>query len=236
MVSLATLRCGMAALLLRCRLAPRLVKPETLRCGLRALSSRLPPGGVQLTESQQRQDRMEEELEEKIWEKLHATPEPRLRSEVPLPPTTHRESWTPAALVSDQPAENVLNFSSRFYIDASGEQPAWANKVELSVKVAQLGLSELEQRRLVAVAARQYDRKRRELRFTCRLHAEVAKNKQELRATLGKLLADAREHAAAHAQTPDSQLPLALRQRPWHARDPRAYKGYSRFRERSRAC
>ena len=111
----------MAALLLRCRLASRLVKPETLRCGLRALSSRLPPGGVQLTESQQRQDRMEEELEEKIWEKLHATPEPRLRSEVPLPPTTHRESWTSAALVSEQPAENVLNFSSRFYIDASGE-------------------------------------------------------------------------------------------------------------------
>lgn len=200
----------------------------------RALSSN-PRGGKQLTEAQQRLENQEEELDEQIWGKLNSTPEPRLRSDPPLPPTTHRESWAPASLVAADPAENVLRFTSRMYIDATGEQPEWANKVELVVKVSKLGLSVLEQRRLLAVASRQYNRKRGELMFTCRRYADVARNKMELRATLGKLITDARQNSDAHAAMPDSQLPLAVRSRPWIARDPRAYRGQrpNRFKNAS---
>ena len=38
------------------------------------------------------------------------------------------------------------------------------------------------------------------------------------------LLADARENAEAHARTPDSELPLACRSRPWLPRDRRVYR------------
>jgi len=180
----------------------------------------------QLTEAQERQMQKERELESKIWERLQDSPSPRLRSEPPSPPTTHRESWAPASLVSADPADNVLHFTTRMYIDATGQQPEWANKVELVVKVSQLGLNYLEQSRLVAVALRQYDRKRGELKLTCRRYAEVARNKSELRMTLRRLIVDAQQNAAAHASTPESQLPLAVRQRPWYAGDSRAYRGH----------
>ena len=135
----------MAALLLRGRWAARLVTSASVRCELRALSSTT--RGVQLTEPQQRVQKLEDELEQMIDEKLHAPPAPRLRSAPPAPPVTHRESWAPAAHVSEQPAENILHFTARMYIDASGKQPEWANKVEMSVKLSQLGLSDTEQQR-----------------------------------------------------------------------------------------
>ena len=150
--------------------------------------------------------------------------EPQLRKPVPLPPATHVETWANAALVSANPNENALSFRTRFYSDATGVQPDYAKKVQLVVSVAKLQLTSLEERRLLAVANRQYIRRRHELLFTCDLHADTARNKAELRAQLGRLLADARENAEAHALTPDSELPLAWRSRPWMPRDRRAYK------------
>ena len=68
-------------------------------------------------------------------------------------------------------------------------------------------------------------RSRHQLRFTCDKYAEVARNKAELRATVDSLVEDAKQHAEAHASVPDSELPLAVRSRPWLPGDPRCYRG-----------
>ena len=57
------------------------------------------------------------------------------------------------------------------------------------------------------------DRSTDVLRLQCVRHDEPHKNKAELRALLGSLLADARENAAAHAATLQHELPLADRRR-----------------------
>ena len=98
-----------------------------------------------------------------------------------------------AAFVS--PEAGALRFRTRFYLDSVGKQPDYANKVQLTVKVSELGLSELEKQRLLAVASRHYDRKRGVLVLTSRHYAEVARNKAMLRDTVRQLVADARENA-----------------------------------------
>ena len=182
--------------------------------------------GKQLSVAEENFAKEEEESLNAMWEKLNAgKPEPRFRDPVPVPPTTHVETWAPVNLVSSNVDENALEFRSRFYIDAKGTQPAHANKVQLAVKLSRLGLNPLERKRLLAVAYPYYNAKRGELRLSCNRYAEAARNKQELRDKVTALLADARENAEAHAATPDSELPLAARSRPWRPRDPRAYYG-----------
>ena len=101
----------------------------------RVLSSGVSNRSYRPTESERQQHEADELLESTLWGKLQAGPAPRFRSEPPTPPSTHHESWAPATLVSAHQKENVLQFSTRFYIDSTGEQPEYANKVELVVKV-----------------------------------------------------------------------------------------------------
>ena len=164
----------------------------------------------------------EAEVEAAVWERLNrGSPEPKLRSPVPRPPTTHLETWANRGYVSALPDENALSFRTRFYIDSTGEQPDYANKVQLVVKLSKLGLTPLEERRLIAVALPNYDRKRKELRFSTMRYDEVGRNKDFLRQRMAALLEDARENAEAHSLIPDKQLPFAARSRPWLPRDPR---------------
>ena len=197
---------------------------------VRALSSR----GPNLSQAEQRLREEERRIHDKFWERVKVGAEPRFRSPVPPPPTTHHESWAPAAYVSPDPLDNALSFRTRFYIDATGEQPDHQRKVQLVVKVSKLGLSALERARLIAVGNRHYNRKRGELLLTCSRYAEVARSKAELRETVRGLVADAKENAEAHASTPDSELPLACRSRPWFPRDPRSYRGHPVGHRRSR--
>ena len=224
----------MAAMLQLClrsvRPCVRMPCVRPLGIGSRALSSS-PSGGrprrPPLSEAARRELEAEAGIRSAMWEKLNsAGPEPRFRPPPPMPPTSHSETWAPASLVSDNPSENALTFVTRFYIDATGEQPDYANKVQLTVNVSKLGLNEQERSRLLAVTSRHYNRKRDELLFTCRRYTEVARNKAELRETVARLVADAREQAEAHASTAESELPLLSRSRPWAPRDPRAYRGH----------
>ena len=91
-----------------------------------------------------------------------------------------------------------------------------------------------DRQRLLAVAQRHYNRKTRSLTFACNRYPERARNKAELREKFRLLVADARENAQAHAAAPDSELPLACRSRPWLTRDPRAYRGHSKYRRGQR--
>jgi hypothetical protein len=181
------------------------------------------PRGPPLSLAEQKIRAEEEEMSAAFWKKLNTGPEPRLRGAPPLPSTDHAESWAPGHLVSSLPVENALQFRTRFYIDSVGQQPAYANKVQVAVSLPRLGLSESEMARLLAVARPNYNHKRRELLFTCRRYAEVARNKEELRLRVEQLLADAREHSCDIA--PDEELPLAARARPWLPGDRRVYKG-----------
>ena len=163
-----------------------------------------------------------------IWEKLNTGPEPRYRSPTPMPQTTHVETWAPADAVSDEKLENALEFRTRFYIDAGYnalKQPQYAKKAQLTVRLAALDLSEKERARLLAVAYPFYDRKRNALRLSCNRYHEPARNKAELRQKVRMLLADARENADSHAETPDARLPLSARSRPWKPGDHRMYVG-----------
>ena len=215
------------------RVATSSLRPSALllarnACRALASSSTTTPAPANRIVSAAEQQLLDSEAKARVavWQKLDAAgPEPVFRPPPPMPPTTHVETWAPAALVSADPAQNALRFVTRFYIDATGEQPQHAKKVQLFVKLGLLGLSAAERSRLLAVAGPHYDRKRGELRFTCDRHAEVARNKAELRETVARLVADAREHADGHASAPDAQLPLAARRRPWLPRDPRAYRG-----------
>lgn len=171
---------------------------------------------------EERMEREEEDVKAAIWERLNrASPEPRLRSPVPEPPTTHLETWANRAYISEIPDENVLSFRTRFYIDSTGEQPEYSNKVQLVVKLAKLGLTPLEERRLIAVALPNYHRKRKELHFSTQRYDEVGRNKEFLRRRFASLLEDARENAEGHDLIPDEELPLAARRRPWLPRDTR---------------
>jgi hypothetical protein len=214
------------------RLVPRLPRGGGATApAQRALSSmRGGGGGRAKTPAQEKIERLEAEAEAAIWEKLNQGPEPRFRLPPPVPPTTHRESWAPAAHVSADPTNNALNFETRFYIDAAGEQPDHARKVHVNVDISKLSLNALERKRLLAVAWTNYDRKRKVLRFSCDRYAEVARNKAELRRKVALLVEDARENAEGHASIPDAELPLAARERPWFPRDPRVYKGYPKNR------
>ena len=166
--------------------------------------------------------REEAEVNAEIWERLNrSSPEPKLRSPVPEPPTTHLETWANRAYISEIPEENALSFRTRFYIDSTGEQPDYSNKVQLVVKVSKLGLTPLEERRLIAVALPNYHRKRKELHFSTRRYDEVGRNKEFLRRRVAALLEDARENAEGHDLLPDSELPLAARRRPWLPGDTR---------------
>lgn len=166
--------------------------------------------------------RQEMEFDQFFWERIRrSAPEPKLRSPVPPPPSTHLETWANRDYVSANVDENALSFRTRFYIDAMGEQPDYAHKVQLVVKLSKLGLTPLEERRLIAVALPHYNRKRKELHFSCTQFAEVGRNKDVLRRQMAALIADARENAEGHAQISDSELPLAVRSRPWLPRDRR---------------
>ena len=162
-------------------------------------------------------------MEDLVLEKLHrGSPKNKLRSEAPLPPTTHVETWVNRAYISGTQMENALSFRTRFYIDATGEQRQESSKVQMVVKVSKLGLSDLEEKRLIAVALPNYTHKKREFRFSCNRYLELGRNKDELRQRMALLLADAKQNAEAHAQIPDSELPIAVRSRPWLPRDKRA--------------
>jgi hypothetical protein len=205
------------------QLARQLLVARPVAPACRALSSR-PQGG-----RGRRDDPGRSALETAILSRLEpsAPEQPKFRQPPPPVPTTHTESWTSAARLPPVPGEGALEFQSRFYLQSGGEQPPGANKVKLLVHVDRLGLSEPEVRRLVAVAHRgsNYDRKARVLKLSCSKYKEAPRNKEELRQTLGRLVADAREHAEAHAAAPDSQKPLCDRERPWWPDDKRVYEG-----------
>ena len=175
----------------------------------------------------------EEEWRQDFWKVMdRGSPEPKLRSPTPPPPQTHLETWANRAYVSENIEENALQFTSRFYIDSTGKQPPFANKVEMRVNIKLLGLNEAEEKRFRAVAlpyihdwkkANKVKNKKMNniLYLTSRRHSEVGRNKEELRQKLVRLIADARENAEAHALLPDSELPLKLRSRPWFEKDRR---------------
>ena len=184
----------------------------------RAFSSRPPTAGGRGGDLL---DEQTEAIEEKILGRLRFGEEKiEFRKPPPPPPSNFAETWVPRSRVSAIPDENALTFRTRYYTDSTMKQPVYANKVQLTVRVPQLGLSELERNRLIAVAGTRYNRKREEQLLTCTRHAETPLNKVELRRTLSGLLADARENAEAHAATPDSEQPFAARRIPWHPGDP----------------
>lgn len=185
-------------------------------------------GRRNLSPQQEKWEKIDKDLEEEIFRRMQG-PERQLRAPTPPPPTTHHETWVPASRVSSDVAENALSFRTRFYIDATGGMPG-QNKVRLVVKLAKLGLSEAEERRLVAVASRgnNYDPKARELKMSCGLHHEIGRNKEELRRTLGRLVLDARQNAESHAAAADEDLPLFQRSRPW-LKDTKYYRGRPRY-------
>lgn len=150
-----------------------------------------------------------------MQERLDASSEPRLRAPPPLPPTYVSETWAPASLVSSLPNENALTFRTRFYIDSTGQQQFHSVKVQLTVRIQQLGLSKVEEARLVSVARPHYRKKGHQLLLSCSRYLEVPRNKAHLRETVAKLLADTRANAAAHAASPDAERPLAARRQPW---------------------
>jgi hypothetical protein len=171
--------------------------------------------------------RLQEELQELVdvyKERMDFSPEPQLRGPPPSPPTHVVETWAPAALVSPLPAENALTFRTRFYIDSTGQQQFHSVKVQLSVKIGRLGLAADEEARLLAVARPYYRKRGHELALSCSRYLEVPRNKAHLRRVVAQLLADARANAAAHAATPDAELPLAARSHPWLPGDARAFR------------
>ena len=184
--------------------------------------------------------KQEEEWRQNFWEIMHrGSPQPKLRGPTPPPPQTHLDTWANRAYVSENVEENALQFTSRFYIDSTGKQPPFANKVEMRVNIKLLGLSELEEKRFRAVAlpyfrdwkktsAKKTKKTNNILYLTSRRHSEVGRNKAELRQTLVQLIADARENAEAHALIPDSELPLKLRSRPWFPKDRRLIRNRPR--------
>lgn len=212
----------------------RLLTPRSLGAfgtsRARMLSSSPPTGGRgsrREANMSPREKQLNQESQD-IWavfkERFEYSAEPKLRS-APQPPPTHiSETWAPTALVSPVPAENALAFRTRFYIDSTGQQQYHSVKVQLTVKVRKLNLSAEEEARLVAVARPHYRSKGHELVLACSRYLEVPRNKAHLRQTVGRLLADARANAAAHAATPDAERILASRRAPWLPRDPRAFR------------
>ena len=164
-------------------------------------------------------------IEDRLNFKQDLYGDPRLRTTPPPPPTHIAETWAPAELVSPVPEENALTFRTRFYIDATGQQPFQSCKVQLDVSIRRLGLSKAEEARLIAVARPHYRKRGHTLMLGCSRYLEATRNKAHLRQTVGRLLADARENAAAFEETPDSERPLAARKWPWLPRDKRAYRG-----------
>ena len=152
--------------------------------------------------------------------------QPQFRKPVPPVPDTHVESWVPASRAAP-PSEAPLTFESRYYLESGGDQTEGARRVKVHVRVDRLGLTEAEVRRLVAVACRgsNFDRRARVLKLSCDKHPLPAQNKDELRRMVGRLVADAKENAEAHAKTPGHELPLIDRERPWWPDDRRAYRG-----------
>jgi len=196
------------------RHAARRPSPTLLvaRHGARALSSRPQRRGPPQSAAEVAMNEDEKKVDVLISEKLLGY-QPKLRGPAPPAPAWLNESWVPAANVSADPLENALEFRTRFYVSASGKQPEGAGKVVLKIKCRQLGLAPGELARLRSVAGDRYDRGSDELRLSSGRHEEPHKNKLELRALLGRLVADARENAAAHAATPQHLLPLADRSR-----------------------
>mmetsp|Transcript_40320 Transcript_40320/g.97817 ORF Transcript_40320/g.97817 Transcript_40320/m.97817 type:complete len:114 (+) Transcript_40320:1-342(+) len=97
-----------------------------------------------------------------------------------------------------------------------GLQPVYQTKVQMVVKLKKLGLSAREVNRIVAVSpANNYDEGTGELKLQSNKFSSVQKNKMECRRLLDALIDDARENADAHANTPDSQLPLHARSPGW---------------------
>uniref|UniRef100_A0A7S4I6F5 Small ribosomal subunit protein mS35 mitochondrial conserved domain-containing protein n=1 Tax=Prymnesium polylepis TaxID=72548 RepID=A0A7S4I6F5_9EUKA len=139
----------------------------------------------------------------------------------PPAPTTHSESWVPASHVSPDADENALQFRTRFYLDstmgsADGLQPEYQSKVQMTVQLEKLGLSEAELDRVIAVCpARHYDRRKGELKLQTNKFPSPQQNKSELRRMLDALVEDARENAESHAQAPDSEKPLHARSPGW---------------------
>ena len=194
---------------------------------VRALSSRVGPPRTRPQRLPAHQQVVDEHNE--LWshfeERLRlGAPEPKLRGPPPPPQTKVLETWAPAALVAPDAADNALTFRTRFYIDSTGRQQFHSVKVQMNVKIRRLGLSSAEEARLLAVARPHYRKRGHELVMSCIRYLEVPRNKAHLRQTIGRLLADARANADAHANTPDAERPLAARRRPWLAADTRAYR------------
>lgn len=214
-------------------LARLLPRPAPLATAVRLLSSAPPrggggpPGGRRGQTLSPQEAKLQADMEELIGhmeDRLNYGNDPKLRGPPPPTPTHIAETWAPSALVSPLPAENALTFRTRFYIDSTGQQQFHSVKVQMNVNIKKLGLEPAEEARLVAVARPHYRSKAHELLMSCSRYLEVPRNKAHLRQTVGKLLADARANAAAHAATPEDELPLAVRSQPWIAGDRRAFR------------
>ena len=169
----------------------------------------------QRTGAEERQEAERADWDQKIMDRLKEMGHPaQIRGPAPAPPTFKEESWVPEANISPIPEENALVFKVKYYLQASGMQVAGHQRVHLTVKCRQLGLSEDELDRLAAIAGPRYNRSRGELKLVCGKHEQHHKNKAELRALLSRLLDDARQHAEVHKSIPQNRLPLHARKLP----------------------